>query len=424
MTIETDVAIVGAGASGLSAAKALRDRGITFEVLEGSHRIGGRAYSEEIAPGVWFDLGCSYLHLGDTNPFKKIAADHGVPLCLERQDQFDERKIRLYHNGTPITGERFEAWRAYSRACDAAITDSVERGEDRAILDLIDAENAFSPIYMNGMASLNTLDIDETSAADYHAWGKDYTGGVSDIPVPEGYGNLVKTWGADVPVSLNCRVEKIDHAGKDIVIETTKGACRAKAVIVTVSTGILGAGDIQFTPGLPDWKMAAVRGLPCGTENKICLHFDRDVFGPDGTGFHKTWTDEEEGAGFEASVMGLNTAIVFTGGRHAVWLERQGQQAGHDFALDRVADVFGNDIRRHVTRSIVTAWTTEPWTRGAYSCALPGQAHQREELAKPLDGRIFFAGEATEIGNNSTCHGAYLSGRRVAKDVATALGHA
>ena len=59
MSTQTGVIIVGAGSAGLSAAKELTRQGISFAVLEASHRIGGRAYSEEIAPDVWFDLGCA-----------------------------------------------------------------------------------------------------------------------------------------------------------------------------------------------------------------------------------------------------------------------------------------------------------------------------------------------------------------------------
>ncbi len=73
MPAETDVIIIGAGASGLSAAKELARIGLTYTVVEGSHRIGGRAYAEEIAPGVWFDLGCAWLVGGATNPFVAIS---------------------------------------------------------------------------------------------------------------------------------------------------------------------------------------------------------------------------------------------------------------------------------------------------------------------------------------------------------------
>ena len=119
--------------------------------------------------------------------------------------------------------------------------------------------------------------------------------------------------------------------------------------------------------------------------------------------------------------MGLNTAAVFIGGRHGVWLEKQGQQACHDFAVDRVADIFGHDIRKYVNRSITTAWNTEPWTRGSWACAQPGQAHQRANLARTVDERLFFAGEATVYGGQGTCHGAYLSGIRAAKQIAGKL---
>ncbi|MCP4336214.1 MAG: FAD-dependent oxidoreductase, partial [Gammaproteobacteria bacterium] len=149
--------------------------------------------------------------------------------------------------------------------------------------------------------------------------------------------------------------------------------------------------------------------------------FDTDVFGADGRGHYSTWNDDGNAAKLDVSVMGLNTAVVFVGGRHGIWLEKQGQQACHDFAVDRVADIFGHDIRKHVNRSIVTAWSTEPWIRGSWACALPGQAYQRANLQRPVDEHLFFAGEATVYGGQGTCHGAYQSGIRAAKEIARLL---
>ena len=422
MSAEPDVVVIGAGAAGLSAAKELRRRGLSSVVVEGSHRIGGRAYSEEIAPGVWFDLGCSYLHQGAINPFAPIADGLGIPLNRARADLFSE--IRFYRNGNALSEPETARFEAYYDAGNAAVAASVGRGEDRAISDLVDMESPFFLPYASGMAALNTMDIDETSAADYWGFGRHDGAEDLDIPVPGGYGNLVKAWGADVAVTLNCRAERIDWSGPGVAVETAKGTLRGRAVLVTVSTGILAANEILFAPALPDWKVASYLALPTGPANKIGLHFGRDVFGPDGLGFHTVWNDEGEAGGFEASVNGNDTAIVFTGGRQGAWLEKQGQAAGRDYALARVAEVFGNDIRKHAARSIVTAWASEPWTRGAYSAAKPGQAHQRRELAKPLDGRLFFAGEATAAGTQATCHGAYLSGIRAAEEVARSLGAA
>ncbi len=416
MSNDADVIIIGAGASGLSAARELANMGLSYAVVEGSHRIGGRAYSEEIVPGVWFDLGCSYLHQGEINPFVSIADGLGVTLGKEMGDIFDDSKLGLHRNGAPLKAGEREACTVYLNECDAAVAASAGRGEDMAIADLVDLDSEYALTYMSGMAALNALDIDETSSADFAA-----SCDGSDIPVLNGYGNLVAAWGADIPVSLNTKVERVSWSDKELTVESSRGNLHGRAVLSTVSNGVLAAGAIEFAPGLPDWKMEAIHGLPTGTENKICLHFDGDVYGPDGRGFHNVWNDDGEAAGFEASVMGQNTAIVFTGGRHAAWLEKQGQQAGHDYAVDRVAEVFGNDIRKRVTRSIATAWGTEPWTLGSYSCALPGQAHQRKELARPLENRLFFAGEATTVGDHACCHGAYRSGIRAAREIARNL---
>ena len=74
---DTDVAIVGAGAAGLAAAKTLGELGVPFVVLEASHRIGGRAYTEAVGPGQPFDLGCHWMHSASINPFVAIADAHG-----------------------------------------------------------------------------------------------------------------------------------------------------------------------------------------------------------------------------------------------------------------------------------------------------------------------------------------------------------
>ena len=64
-----DVVIVGAGAAGLGAAKALRRAGKTVTVFEAMSRIGGRAHTEHDTFGMPFDRGCAWLHAADRNPF-------------------------------------------------------------------------------------------------------------------------------------------------------------------------------------------------------------------------------------------------------------------------------------------------------------------------------------------------------------------
>ncbi|WP_371224137.1 flavin monoamine oxidase family protein [Roseovarius sp. 2305UL8-3] len=261
------------------------------------------------------------------------------------------------------------------------------------------------------------LDADQISTFDNNS----SVGGLG-YPVLRGYGNLVADWGADVPVTLNAPATAIDWSGQGVRVETPKGTVEGRVLLSTVSTGILASREIRFAPDLPEWKSEAIHALPMGTENKIGLHFDTDVFGPEGRGYYNTWNDAGDFAKVNACPMGLNLAMVFMGGRQGVWLEKQGPQACTDFAIDRVADIFGNDIRKHVARAIPTAWNSEPWTRGSWACAKPGQLHQRKALGQSVDERLFFAGEATSIGGQGTCSGAFQSGLRAAGEIIALIG--
>ncbi len=413
MSTETDVVVIGAGAAGLAAAKDLKRLGVSCIVIEASHRIGGRAYSEEIMPDAWFDLGCAWPVGGEANPFAVIADALGIELGRHAADAYKPENHRFVRGGTLLTEKQRATCRRYYDDCHKVIAAAAERDRDVAISEVIDLADDYAAPFLESVATAWGVDVDGVSAADYGS-----SVGELGFPVLRGFGNLVAAWGADVEVTLNACAERVDWSGPGVRVETPKGTVAARRALLTVSTGILGSGEIGFFPRLPAWKLEAVHGLPMGTENKMGVAFDADVFGPEGRGHYTVWNDDGVSAKIDAGAIGLDVAAVFVGGRHGIWLERQGRQACHDFAVDRVAEVFGNDIRKHVVRSITTAWSTEPWTRGSWACALPGEAHQREHLARAVDDRLFFAGEATEIGGQGTCDGAYRSGIRAAREIA------
>ena len=96
----------------------------------------------------------------------------------------------------------------------------------------------------------------------------------------------------DVKVSLNTKVESISWDSTGVQVNTNRGSIIGRGVICTVSTGILAANHIQFKPGLPDWKVDSITGLPTGTMNKICVHFERNVFGANDLGVYLAWCDD------------------------------------------------------------------------------------------------------------------------------------
>lgn len=410
---QTDVIIIGAGAAGLGAAKRARELGLSFVLVEAGHRIGGRAYTEAIAPGVPFDLGCHWLHSSSINPFTKIADACGFAY---ENDFTWERK--LHSAGRWASAEESAAREAFMDAAYAAVNKAGEAGQDISFADATDRESRFTPFFDHVASLMASVDSDQISvldAARYNDTGENW-------PVAMGYGALVAAWGADVPVTLNAPVTRLAWGGPGIEAVTSKGTIRARAAIVTVSTGVLANGAIAFDPALPGWKRAAYEALPLGVHNRIGIALDRDPFGSEvARGLIHADADHEP-MHIQIRPFGHPFVVGLTGGRFGAWLERAGVNAAVDHLTDRLKAVFGNDVAKGFGRAIVTAWGGDPWTFGSYSAATPGTGWKRPDLARPIDQRLFFAGEATSLDFFSTCHGAMLSGVRATDEASGALG--
>lgn len=415
-----DVAVVGAGAAGLAAAKTLERRGLSFVVLEASHRIGGRAYTEEVAPGVPFDLGCHWLHSASLNPFVGIADSLGLhydktgpSLLNDNAELFNS----VFVDGAWAGPESLRDLTAHFRRSHGGIEGLPGDGPDRSVAEVTERAGRWTPLFDYFVSLFSSADSDQVSARDVAAYRD--TG--EDWPVEEGYGTLVARFGAEVPVALNTAVREIVWSGKDLRLGTARGEVRARKAIVTVSTGILGAGDIRFDPPLPAWKLDAIAALPLGNHNRICLLFDRNAFGEDHPKSTTIMTPGTEPMNFRIRPFGHDYVHGMTGGRFADWLERAGPEASADFAKEKLRQAFGSGITRHIVRHLVTAWRGDPLIKGAYSAALPGQSGQRAELARPIDERLYFAGEATTPDFYATAHGAYITGIAAAEAAAEAL---
>ena len=413
---ESDVIIIGAGVAGLSAAKKLREMELTYTLIEASDRIGGRAHSIEIAPSVWFDLGCAWLVGGRTNPFASIAEELGIRLAEDKIELYDEANHRFHRNGVPLTKEERIACLDFYDNSYRAIYAMAERGNDVALSEVVGHEHEFSPPLMCNVAAGWGKDIGQVSTADFAS-----ATGELGFQVINGLGNLISAWGADVNVALNTHAEQIAWSGDKVTVETSRGAISGRTALITVSTGILASGSIQFAPKLPNWKLDAIHSLPMGVENKIAIYFDSDVFGDVGIGHYTVWNDNGSSAKVDINGITQNTAAVFVGGNHGIWLENQGREACQSYGLDRLVDIFGSNIRKHVVRTIETAWHSDSRSLGSWSCALPGQAHQRSNLQRPVEECLFFAGEATVYGGQGTCHGAHQSGIEAANEIALTL---
>jgi monoamine oxidase len=409
---DVDLVIIGAGATGLAAAQAAQARGLSVHLLEASHRIGGRAYTEEMAPGMPMDLGCHWMHSASLNPFVAIADRFGFHY---RRD--GAWRMNGFMGSRRLTeAEHAEIHRGMA-ANYAAIDAAAERGEDVAVSEVSDLDHPWAALHSYWFSLATSNDIDQISTLDLAA----YNDTNENWPLREGYGALVARWGAETPVTLNAPARRIRWGSGGVVVETPKGSVEGKRLLITVSTNMLASGRIEFDPPLPEWKLAAARDVPLGVHNRIGIMLKSNPFGPDAPTSATIMLEGEVPMATQLRPFGFDYVVGVTGGRFGAWLERAGAAASVDHLTERLVAVFGSDIRNALSsRTLVTAWGGDPWTLGSYSSALPGAAHQRVELARPVDDILFFAGEACSQEFAGTCHGAYLSGITAVETMAPA----
>ena len=405
---ECDVAVIGAGAAGIGATRALRHAGADVLLLEAGHRAGGRACTETHG-GFPLDLGCGWLHSADDNPLVEIAGD--LDLTVDKtippwqrsmpEDHFAAAEQRAFRSAQGAFYERLEA---------AARDDA-----DRPAADLLDRSSPWAPLIDAVSTYVNGCDLAKLSAKDFDS----YRDSEVNYRVVEGYGALFERMAEDLPVVYGCAVEKIDHAGSRIRIETAKGVIAARTVILCVSTNILSREIIRITPSLPD-KLHAAAMLPLGIADKIFLSVDRADLLPDNSRLFGR-TDSRDTGAYHLRPFGRPMIEGYFGGDCARSLEQGGLAGFAAFAIDEICDMLGNDWRGRLKPLVASSWANEPLALGSYSHALPGHWDKRAVLATPVNGRIFFAGEATHPHYFSTAHGAYDSGLRAAKEALEAL---
>lgn len=409
---DVDVIIIGAGAAGLAAARVLLAAGKSIAVLEARDRLGGRARSETGFYGSVIDHGASFIHAEAGNPWTAIARRLGFAAPV------DQRRRFLFVEDQPASNDAFTAFIAARQDALQQVMAIEDQEHDRSITDMLTLEGPFAPQARASLAPwLLGADNDQASALDF---ARGVAG--EDRLVPEGYGQLVQAYGQGIPVHLEAVVQRIDYRGPMVEVTGNQGKLRGKRVIVTVPIGVLAAERIAFDPPLPTDKIRAIEGLPMGLLAKVFLAFDGNPFDlGDGFYLHQL-TESERAALYFCRPTGTDYVTAFVGGSLARELEVAGEQAAADFTLGSLRDLFGSMIDKHFLGCCQTRWGIDPFSLGSYSVARPEAVDCRQALAAPIDGRVFFSGEAAVTdGWAATVAGAYRDGRRAARDVLSAM---
>lgn len=394
--MDTKIVIIGGGAAGLAAAHRLHDANIDCLLIEARSRLGGRAWTVT-EQGQTLDLGAGWLHSAERNPWSDIARQQGrgidrTPPPWERlslEDRFPAADQRDF----------FKAQHAFDRRLEA----EAEHGADRPAAAFLEPGCRWNPLIDAVSTYYSGVELERLSALDLARYREDNT----NWRVVSGLGATIAAYGARLPAVLDCAVRRIDHSGKRLAIDTDKGTIRADRAIVTLPTPAI-AEPSQFSPELPD-KIEAAVGLPMGLADKLFLSLEGAEEQPANSRVFGA-TDRVATGSYNLRPFGSPFIEAYLGGALAWRLESEGEAAFFDFAAEQLAHIFGSSFARRIKLLKVHRWGADPFARGSYSYATPGNADCRAALAAPVDDRLFFAGEACSLRDFSTVHGAFATG--------------
>ncbi len=404
---DTEIAIIGGGAAGIAAGRRLAQAATDCLIVEARPRLGGRAYSIDDGHGNAIDLGCGWLHSADRNPWVKVAEAQGRTID-KSMPPWQRRPLPV--GFTPTEQEDFaRAQKEFFQRLERAA-----KGPDGPASAYLEPKGRWNNL-LNAIGTyISGAELDRLSIHDF----ENYAGNEVNWRIVEGYGTTIAAYGAELRSVLDCPVLQIDHSGKRLKIETARGVITADQAIVTLPTSVLADKEFLFNPALPG-KTESARGLPLGLDAKLFLALENaEEFGEDTRIFGST--DRVGTAMYHMRPFGRPQIEAYFGGRNAWDLEAGGEAAFLDFARSDLARLLGGAFRRRVKLIGIHLWGADPYSRGAYSYALPSKAGCRATLAASVDDRLFFAGEACSKSDFSTAHGGYLTGVAAADQVIAA----
>jgi hypothetical protein len=237
----------------------------------------------------------------------------------------------------------------------------------------------------------------------------------------QGLGTLVGKLGGQIPLSLSTPASRVSWSNREVAVETPAGKIAARAAIITVSSNVLSAGSIKFTPDLPKRQLDAAAKLTLGSYDHIALQLPGN---PLGLGHNDIFIEQSNSSrtGLLLANIGASTLCsVDVAGSFGRDLSSQGEKAMIAFASEWLTRLFGSEIGAAIKKSSATRWNSAPFALGAMSAAAPGGQLSRKVLSEPV-GCVFFAGEATHETLWGTVDGAWESGERAADAALRKIG--
>lgn len=403
----SDVVVIGAGVAGLACAVRLAQGGADPLVLEARPRVGGRIRTFRPADGgPALELGAQIVH-GDRNPAHTVLGPQPAAPRPEAGYVVAGRVTRpmavLARGGHP-------PWLLEARlaGCTAQAGREPSVGAWLAACGATPAEVATAREWVRQTWA---ADPDRLSAAEVAAAVRHDPGGRGEFTVPGGLDLLPARLAEGLRVRTSSPVRRIEAAegGTGVRLLTEDGELTADRVVVAVPPAVVARGLLSVDGLGPD-KSDAARTLAPGDGFCAVVTLDRNapetasVFDADGVG------------GFTSCRRGRPEVLVVAKDAAAACVREAAVSPAHLGALLAVALPWTTGAE---LIGVETAdWSADPCSAGAFCAPGPGAARAAREWARPLDGRMYFAGEATATGRALPwLQGAYAEGRRAAEEI-------
>lgn len=414
------VIVIGAGISGLAAAKKLQEKGLNVIVLESQDKVGGRLKTNRTL-GVAFDEGASWIHGINGNPITALAKEAGMTTAETIDDQADA----CYDIGGVLRS--------------ASTYDAAETELYRILDTLMNSGNAtqsfetvFNSLYpahsadrlwkflLSTYVTFDCGDLNNLSSLLYNE-GEEF-GGVEKIAT-NGYDTIANYLSSELNVQCNQRVSKIDYSNTKIKVTHNGTESEADYVLVTVPLGVLKNNSIQFMPGLPSAKQTAIQKIGMNCVNKFLLTWDHPFW--DDTQYIVYTPETTDKFNYFVNVNkynpSANALMTFAYADYARQTETMSDAQIISEIMVHLKDIYEDNIP-NPTNLLRTKWHTNENSFGAYSYTAIGTEMQHfDDLAEEINDKVFFAGEHTNAEYFSTAHGAYLSGMREADKIIALL---
>ena len=411
-----DIVVVGAGISGLSAANYLKEQGYDPILLEAQSKVGGRLKTDR-SLGIAFDEGASWIHGPIKNPITTLAEQSGMKTFFT-----DDDNIRVYDiDGSEYADETLtEEEISYN-----SILDSLQGPKHKSFADIFYQEypqykkERLWTFMLSADLEFDTgSDISRLSSKDFFN-DKAFKFKGKDIIATNGYDHVANYLAKGLDIRLNTKVISVHYSDNRVSIFTDNGNYFADSVLLTVPLGVLKKGIIKFTPELPELTQKAIDGLEMGTVNKFLLVWDTVFWEEDLQ--YIGYTPEEKGKfNYFLNVKKFsdaNALMTFAFGDYSISTEQMTDKEIVEEVMAHLKVIYGHNIP-NPTKILRTKWNENPYSYGSYSYDTIGLGSDAFEIfEKPVDNKVFFAGEHTIVNYRATVHGAYLSGIREAKKI-------